>query len=71
LFLEFLEERWLLSSAGDLDPSFGMGGQVTSHFSSGSALVARVLVAPDGRIVVAGSVMDSPTGISGSFALPR
>src|SRR5205807_7981192 len=32
---------------------------------------ARVLVAPDGRIVVAGSVMDSPMGSPGSFALAR
>jgi uncharacterized delta-60 repeat protein len=68
LRLEALEHRFLLS-AGEPDPGFGTGGQVSMHFDLGPALVASVLVQPDAKIVVAGTVTSSAG--PGSFALVR
>src|SRR5579883_1834481 len=53
--LEALEDRTLLSP-GDLDPTFGNGGVVTTSFPGFqvSAVGKSVAVQPDGRLVVAG-----------------
>src|SRR5262245_60134797 len=57
LFLELLEDRCLLS-AGDLDPTFGSGGIVTTAFGSAAAravtIYANAGTANDGKIVAAG-----------------
>src|SRR5438105_812744 len=49
--LEPLEDRTLLN-AGDLDPTFGMGGKVTTTFQGtvGSQLYA-IAQEPDGKII--------------------
>jgi uncharacterized delta-60 repeat protein len=53
--LEALEERALLS-AGDLDPTFGTGGQVQTDFPPNTtAAAAAVAVQPDGKILAGGS----------------
>ena len=67
--VELLEDRMLLS-AGDLDPSFGTGGKVTSSFLGPTDSDGRsvVIQQPDGKIVVAGTSF-SPTGAD--FALAR
>jgi uncharacterized delta-60 repeat protein len=68
--LEALEDRTLLSP-GDLDPTFGDGGLVTTNPSPGTrgGGAAAVAVLSDGRLVVAGSAdMGSSTG---SFAVAR
>lgn len=39
---------------GDLDPSFGTGGKVTTPLGSGETFAGGAVVQPDGRIVVAG-----------------
>lgn len=55
---------------GDLDPSFGSGGVVTTGFGSASSdLAFAIVLQPDGRIVAAGA-SSSDTGPSG-FALAR
>jgi uncharacterized delta-60 repeat protein len=55
-------------SGGNLDPSFGIGGQATASFG-GSAIDAHSLVAqPDGKLLVAGSV---ETAEGEDFALVR
>ncbi|MBV9927671.1 MAG: DUF4214 domain-containing protein [Acidobacteria bacterium] len=41
------------AAAGDLDPTFGRGGRVTTDFGGGEAAMA-VAVQPDGKLVVAG-----------------
>jgi uncharacterized delta-60 repeat protein len=65
-----------LSSDGTLDAGFGYGGGVTTilgTFSSGSA----VTIQPDARIVVAGTVSNTSTDMSGgqittqAFAVAR
>src|SRR5713226_2372800 len=69
-WLELLESRTLLS-AGDLDPSFGVGGQVQTDFPPNtSASGTAVVLQPDGKIVVAGSAENSATGAT-NFALAR
>jgi uncharacterized delta-60 repeat protein len=58
---EYLESRTLLS-AGDLDSSFGSGGQVTTRFRDGhTATPSAVVTQSDGKIIAAGL-----TNVSGS-----
>jgi uncharacterized delta-60 repeat protein len=67
--LEELEGRVLLS-AGDLDPSFGTGGKVTTNFGPSSMNAASALaLQSDGKMVVAGTT----AGSSGrpEFAIAR
>jgi uncharacterized delta-60 repeat protein len=51
--LEPLEERTLLS-AGALDPTFGVGGKVTTDFSPGFDGAGGVVLQTGGKILVAG-----------------
>ncbi|MCX7420106.1 MAG: hypothetical protein NT013_11285 [Planctomycetia bacterium] len=66
-FVESLEDRCLLT-AGDLDPTFGNGGKVTTAFS-GDAQGNCMVVQSDGKIVVAGSLFSN--GSNFDFALAR
>ncbi len=68
---ERLEDRTLLS-AGDLDPTFGDGGLVTTSFGPLASLDEGHVVAiqSDGKIVVAGRSA-SGTGTGYDFALAR
>jgi uncharacterized delta-60 repeat protein len=59
----------LISAArGDLDPTFGSGGKVTTDFG-GNESAWGVAVQPDGKAVVAGTRFD--TGPSDDFVLAR
>jgi uncharacterized delta-60 repeat protein len=51
-------------SPGDLDPTFGSGGKVTTHID-GSSRALGLVVQPDGKLVAAGDTS------SGEFALAR
>jgi uncharacterized delta-60 repeat protein len=53
---------------GSLDSSFGANGVVSGPFSSPFTIGAAVAVAPNGKIVVGGSVRNNPTT---DFALAR
>ena len=53
---------------GDLDPSFGTGGMVTTLFPDGSYATA-VAVQPDGRIVAVGAA--AGPSLRGEFAIAR
>ena len=65
---ESLEPRCLLS-AGHLDPSFGVGGKVTTTFGSSQSVAANgMAVQSDGKIVVAGY---TNTAGNFDFALAR
>jgi uncharacterized delta-60 repeat protein len=58
------------AAAGDLDPTFGNGGLVTTDFSSRSDFGAAVAIQSDARIVTAGN--SSAVGVFGvDFALAR
>jgi uncharacterized delta-60 repeat protein len=57
-----------LSSAGDLDPSFGGDGKVTTSFSSYD-YVSAIAVQPDGKVVAAGSARSLSE--DSDFALAR
>src|SRR5262245_38582281 len=64
LFLLLLSAGVAGAAAGDLDPTFGVGGIVQDPALGGAA---DVLVLPDGRILAAGSTNTDP----GSFAIGR
>jgi uncharacterized delta-60 repeat protein/uncharacterized repeat protein (TIGR01451 family) len=53
---------------GSLDPSFGSGGEVTTHFTSGFEVVIAVAIQLDGKIVVTGQTF---AGGFQQFALAR
>ena len=55
-----------LSSSGQLDPSFGIGGKAVAPFGPEDRGAAGVVVQPSGRIVVAGTAGD---GFQSDFAL--
>jgi uncharacterized delta-60 repeat protein len=58
----------LAAARGDLDPTFGSGGKVTTDFG-GNETAWGLAVQPDGRAVVAGERFD--TGPSDDFVLAR
>ncbi len=73
--LEMLEDRTVLSPPGTLDPSFGVGGIVTTDFKLSDetslndfAGLHPVALQTDGKIVVAGT---SVTAAGADFALAR
>ncbi|GAB4483392.1 MAG: hypothetical protein OHK0044_32620 [Burkholderiaceae bacterium] len=57
-----------VAARGDLDPTFGSGGKVTTPIGATDDLAYAVALAPDGRIVVAGA---SANGADYDFALAR
>jgi len=59
---EFALARY--TSGGSLDITFGMGGRVLTSFSNGGGSIAAIVLQPDGKIVVAGT-------ISGTFGVAR
>lgn len=75
LFLACASSAW--AGAGDLDPTFGGDGKVTTPFfteAHDSATVYAIAVQPDGKIVAAGSASRSQQSGAGSgseFALAR
>src|SRR5262249_8618089 len=65
---EQLEKRVLLN-AGTPDPSFGTAGVVSTQFVDGATSRGNtVLVEPDGKIVLAATIL---SGTMGSFGLAR
>jgi uncharacterized delta-60 repeat protein len=58
-----------IATAGDLDPTFGTGGKVTTDFGSVNEEAAAVALQTDGKIVAAGTTGGGMGG--GEFALAR
>ena len=50
-----------LAAPGDLDPSFGTGGIVTTALGTQADRPRAILIEPDGKIVVAGETFIGPT----------
>src|SRR2546428_6574218 len=63
-FLALVVPISLFGASGNLDPTFGTGGKVTTDFSGGEDAAFAVVLQPDGKIVVAGRSR-------GDFALAR
>lgn len=57
------------AAAGDLDPSFGSGGKVTTDFLEGSDQANSLAIQPDGKIVAVGTTASNAT--AGDFAVAR
>lgn len=72
LRVEALEQRMLLS-AGDLDNTFGLNGTTVSSFSVGNDTPSAMVLQPDGKAVVVGTVPGSTGSLtsSSSFAIAR
>jgi uncharacterized delta-60 repeat protein len=71
--LELLSWQLALASpaqaiAGDLDPSFGTVGKVTTDFAGGPDEAFALAVQPDGKLVAAGATAGPGLG---NFALAR
>jgi uncharacterized delta-60 repeat protein len=60
----------LAAARGDLDPTFGSGGKVTTDFG-GNEFAWGLAVQADGKAVVAGSRSDSGSGPPDDFVLAR
>jgi len=58
-------------AAGDLDPTFGNGGEVTTDFFGNNDGASAVAIQPDGKIVVAGSAKHGSDSSTSDFALSR
>jgi len=70
IFASFMPTRRAQAAAGDLDPTFGVGGKVVTSFSPGMADVGGIIAQPDGRLVVAGDLLD-PSHPSIDFVVLR
>ena len=55
---------------GSLDLTFGIGGKVTTFFSYGRESATGLLILPDGKILISGSI-EKPSESDSSFALVR
>jgi uncharacterized delta-60 repeat protein len=64
---EFALARYL--ATGDLDPSFGMGGRVTTGFGELEDIASALVLQTDGKLVAAGSSQASFSSFA--FALAR
>ena len=62
-----------LAAPGDLDPTFGSNGKVTTDFGGTTDYLNAVILQPDGKIIVAGSAIMNfpPPGSHSDFALAR
>jgi len=61
----------VLAAAGDLDPTFGNGGKVTTDLGSGFDEINSVVVQQDGKIVAGGDLLLFPEFDDVAFALAR
>lgn len=70
--VEFLEDRNLLS-AGSLDPTFGVGGEVTINYRPGDqSSLGATAVQADGKLIIAGvSRNDSPSPSTAAVVVER
>ncbi|MDQ6623787.1 MAG: delta-60 repeat domain-containing protein [Verrucomicrobiota bacterium] len=58
-------------AAGDLDPSFGVGGKVTTDFFGNNDAIGGVALQSDGKIVVAGYSLTNNNRTGVDFSLAR
>src|SRR5438093_12045130 len=59
------------AAAGDLDPTFGTGGQVTTDFNHSTDIANAVALQSDGKLVVAGTTFKNNDSTSEDFAIIR
>lgn len=64
LLLSFDAKRPVQASTGDLDPSFGVGGKVTTDFFNNFDDANDMVIQPDGKIIVVGITTPSDFAIA-------
>ncbi|PYL56293.1 MAG: hypothetical protein DMF30_10320 [Verrucomicrobia bacterium] len=60
-----------LAAGGDLDPTFGTGGQVTTDFNHSTDIANAVALQPDGKLVVVGQTYTNNDFSGEDFAVAR
>ena len=63
--------RLALAADGDLDPTFGIGGQVTTDFNHSTDIVNAVALQTDGKLVVVGQTYTNNDYTGEDFAVAR
>jgi uncharacterized delta-60 repeat protein len=66
-----LARQSLQAAAGDLDPAFGLDGQVATDFKRSNDLAYAVALQPDGKLVVAGIRFVGNSAEGGDFVVAR
>jgi uncharacterized delta-60 repeat protein len=69
MLLSWYPPNLVRAAMGDLDPSFGSGGKISTDFFGGGDGVLAIATQPDGKILAAGFAFNSATGFD--FALTR
>jgi len=69
--LEGLEDRITPSGGGLLDPTFGAGGTVLGSTGTPSQSLTDVISLPDGKLLAAGYMNSTRSGVSVDFAAAR
>ena len=59
------------AAGGDLDPTFGTGGQVTTDFSHSTDIAFAAALQPDGKLVVVGTTYKNNDYSNEDFAVSR
>ena len=60
-----------MAADGDLDPTFGTGGQVTTDFNNSTDIANAVALQPDGKLVVVGQTYKNNDYTGEDFAVAR
>lgn len=60
-----------MAADGDLDPTFGTGGQVTTDFNKSTDIANAVALQPDGKLVVVGQTYKNNDYTGEDFAVAR
>ncbi len=60
-----------MAADGDLDPTFGTGGQVTTDFNHSTDIANAVALQPDGKLVVVGQTYTNNDYTGEDFAVAR
>ncbi|HKP12925.1 MAG TPA: delta-60 repeat domain-containing protein [Blastocatellia bacterium] len=69
LTLTNLPQSSVHAAGGDLDPSFGVGGKVTTDFFNNFEDVGGMVIQPDGKIIVVGTTVPGTAPLD--FAIAR
>jgi uncharacterized delta-60 repeat protein len=64
-------EQMAQAAGGDLDPTFGTGGQVTTDFNRSTDIANAVALQPDGKLVVVGQTYTNNDYTGEDFAVAR
>jgi uncharacterized delta-60 repeat protein len=71
IFASWLSGDLVQAADGDLDPTFGRGGKVTTDFNGTTDIAYAIALQPDGKMVVAGTTYANNDYTDEDFAITR